>query len=485
MLTSQRLLCPNMNSSSSALPRLLSRRSLVLQSTQCLRTRPYVQQRYIQLKGSNRIGRPHNPKDFLQIDPSKHHNPLDNVTIRAQNRYAGRKDHNTLVKLFGALTVTLGGLWYTASWIEIPPEEGSPADLERKRIAREEAARGKGRGSGSNLREWLAGESSFGSAMRTPMAADAPKDTPDTFQGRPIVVAPGGEKLVAHDQRTGEDIELVPTGTSSVPHFPKTIFLPTQAASEASRTLPAGGNLDIAGHTGEEEYTLVGLGIRTVSFLSIQVYVVGLYVSTASLATLQQKLIKRVNPTASALIPGEKEQLRQALLDAEESSKIWEALLRDTRLGATDRDGVNMALRVVPTRGTDFNHLRDGWVRGITARVQDAQKQGNNEYSDESFGAVKREFEKLLSGKGKAAKGSIVLLTRATDGKLGVLFQAKEKGGEVVEYGSVADERLSRLIWLVYFGGKNVSSEPARKGVADGCVGLVERPVGTVETMVG
>lgn len=433
------------------------------------------------MKGSQRVGRLSEDLTPRHIDPAKHFNPLDNVTIRAQNRYAGRKDHNSLAKVFGALIVSMGGLYWTASMVDLPPAEGSPADLERKRIARDEAARTGSNGSGTSLREYLV-NSTFG--ILEPIAADAPNNGDgETFQGRPIVVAPGGEKLVAHDQRTGEDIELVPTGTSSVPHFPKTIYLPATSQPEASRALPAGGAT--ASHSGEQEYTLVGLGIRTVSFLSIQVYVVGLYVATSSLAALQQKLIKRVNPSASALIPGEKETLRKALLDADTSNEIWESLLRDTSRGPSERDGVDMALRVVPTRGTDFNHLRDGWVRGVTGRVQDAQKQGNEEYSDDSFGMVKREFEKLLSGKGKAAKGSIVLLTRAADGKLGVMFQAKEKGGEVVDFGGVSDERLSRLIWLVYFGGKNVSSEPARKGVADGCVGLVERPVGTVETMVG
>ena len=52
-------------------------------------------------------------------------------------------------------------------------------------------------------------------------------------------------------------------------------------------------------------------------------------------------------------------------------------------------------------------------------------------------------------------------------------FQAKENG-EMVDMGGVGDERIARLVWLGYLGGKNVSSESARKGVVDGLVHLVE-----------
>jgi hypothetical protein len=43
---------------------------------------------------------------------------------------------------------------------------------------------------------------------------------------------------------------------------------------------------------------------------------------------------------------------------------------------------------------------------------------------------------------------------------------------------------VSRLLWLLYLGGQNVSSEDARKNIVEGCIHMVERPVGTVEAMV-
>lgn len=315
-----------------------------------------------------------------------------------------------------------------------------------------------------------------------PERTDARDSANREFQGKPVVIQPG-DKL--------ENVEVVPTGTSYVPYFPKTIHLPTSTGPE---------NIGSAA-----EYALLGLGIRTVSFLSVQVYVVGLYVKTTSLASLQSSLIKHINPSASALIPGEKEALRAALLDPDGSNEIWTRILQ--RKGP---DGVEMALRVVPVRGTDFKHLRDGWMRGVTMRTDEADRRQQqqqrmerearaeesriglprpvdpSEFADETFGLAMREFKNLFSGRGKAPKGSVLTLTRDSEGVFGVFYQPKGKEGEgqFVHIGEVRDERVSRLVWLLYLGGKNVSSEPARRNVVEGCLGIVERPVGTVEGRV-
>ncbi|KAF1958491.1 hypothetical protein CC80DRAFT_491044 [Byssothecium circinans] len=331
-----------------------------------------------------------------------------------------------------------------------------------------------------------------------PTKNDSPRAAVDEFQGKKVVVA-AGDKIIAapasSDHPTASDvdtIELIETGTSYVPYFPKTITLPTSTGPESVES--------------EAEYTLLGLGIRKVSFLRVQVYVVGLYVKTSSLHILQNHLINTVNPTASALIPGEKEDLRKALLDPEKSVKIWESVL--SRKGT---EAVDMAFRVVPTRGTDFKHLQDGWMRGIASRTDEVrrkqadllrqqaaeQKQislpkpvDEGEFSDESFGLAMKDFKGLFQGRGKAPKGSVIILRRDNTGALNVMYQPitktnkGEKMGEVERLGRVADERVSRLVWLLYLGGQNVSSEDARKNIVEGCLGLVERPVGTVETRV-
>ncbi|KAJ8109537.1 hypothetical protein OPT61_g7384 [Boeremia exigua] len=154
-----------------------------------------------------------------------------------------------------------------------------------------------------------------------------------------------------------------------------------------------------------------------------------------------------------------------------------------------------MAFRVVPCRGTDFKHLQDGWMRGIAQRTDDVRRRQAEllrqqavesksialpqpveagEFADESFGAAMKEFKGIFTGKGKAPKGSVVFLHRDARGALDVLFQPlvqggkKEAVGELVRLGGVEDQRVSRLVWLMYLGGANVSSEEARKSVVEG-----------------
>lgn len=141
--------------------------------------------------------------------------------------------------------------------------------------------------------------------------------TPSIKPGTPVILSTAAEK------RAG--VELVPSGTS-VPAFPKTLALPD--STDGTTT----------------EYALVGLGIRTVSFLSIEVYVVGVYIAVDDLATVQEALVRRVHPTATTATLPEREELRKVLADPEEGEKFFGALLREK--------GVRSLLRVVPTRNT-------------------------------------------------------------------------------------------------------------------------------------
>lgn len=311
---------------------------------------------------------------------------------------------------------------------------------------------------------------------------DASSEANATFRGKEVHVVGAGEGKRIVAQGDGQEIELAETGTSSVPHFPRTIHLPTSPESQAGvdggaePNAPENpGNID-----NQEEYTLVGLGIRTVMW--IQVYVIGLYVRTKDISTLQQRLIHRVNPLASTLVPAEKEDLKKKLLDPAESKEIWTELL--------EVPGVKTAWRLSPTRNTDFGHLRDGFVTGINKRTQDSRKLlpgVESEFDAEDFGASIQAFKSIFKG-GKAPKASVLLLLRDQLGALEVWYQQKLDGSgserELDRMGFVPDERISRLIWLNYLGGDKVSSEAARKGVVDGLVGFAGRPIGSVEARV-
>lgn len=305
----------------------------------------------------------------------------------------------------------------------------------------------------------------------------------DEFHGRHVHVIGAGEdkRIVAEGD---QELDLVQTGSGSVPYFPRRVYLPipgsesTKSETDAPNTRVNPGNVQ-----NQEEYTLVGLGIRTVSFLSIEVYVMGLYIRTSDISTLQSRLIHLINPQASTLVPAEKESLKQRMLDPTTSVEIWEQLLRE--------EGIRSAWRVVPSKNTDFAHLRDGWVNGIKRAITEATKavQVNPtaisiaDYENESFGAAMKDFKAMFSG-GRTPKGSVVLLLRDTPGSMEVLFEDPAQNTGIERVGKVQDDRISRLIWMGYLAGKNVSSDAARKAVVDGFIGFASRPVGSVETMV-
>lgn len=275
----------------------------------------------------------------------------------------------------------------------------------------------------------------------------------------------------ALDTSAKVEIEQVPTGTSTIPTFPRTIHISTDAPSST----PAAAN---EGAQPNVEYQLVGLGIRTVSLLSIQVYVVGMYIATSDIAALQERLVHAVaDPVATTLVPEEKDRLKGLLRDPERGEDVWNEIVKDA--------GIRTAFRIVPTRNTDFMHLRDGFVRGITARsAHFANDKKDATFQDESFGEAMAEFKSAFGGgaRRKLAKGEVLLLVRDGQGKMTVWEEDKQ--GHRVKMGVVADERVGRLLWLNYLAGKAVSSEPARQSVIEGVMDYVERPVGTVAAQV-
>ncbi|KAI5919043.1 chalcone-flavanone isomerase-domain-containing protein [Camillea tinctor] len=289
--------------------------------------------------------------------------------------------------------------------------------------------------------------------LTKPKKFDSGGAVPDPFSTE----AGSKRKTVVHD---AQGREIVPTGNSTVPTFPRHLELSTGGGHTAKEQLDGG-----------VEYTLVGLGVRTVSFLGIQVYMVGYYIATPDIAAIQSRLVKEINPIATTLVANEKEELRQALLDPQRGEALWSAVLADVQ--------PRSVFRIVPVRDTDFHHLRDGFVRAIQARS--SQGEHRADYADDAFGVGMRDFRALFN-RGRVPKRKEMLLCRDAAGRLTITYDDGEHGNAVV--GTVDEERISRLLWLNYLAGSKVASEPARTSIVDGIMEFVERPVGTVATQV-
>ena len=85
--------------------------------------------------------------------------------------------------------------------------------------------------------------------------------------------------------------DVVHTGTSTVPTFPRVLDF-----YDDENEIKGNGNGPATSDDRLVEYQLLGLGIRTVSFLGIQVYVVGMYIATDDIAAFQERLIHIIDP---------------------------------------------------------------------------------------------------------------------------------------------------------------------------------------------
>ena len=301
--------------------------------------------------------------------------------------------------------------------------------------------------------------------LEKPVKADSSLPSTDPLAGNNAAE----RKVIVRDE---EGHELVPTGNSTIPTFPRTLKLDSFGGAIAPGAAASGLATTITG-ADKTEYTLVGFGTRTVTFVGIQVYVVGYYVATADVAALQSALTKKVNPIATTLVPGERDQLRTDLLDHAKGEELWDGLLAN---GIPARS----VFRIIPVRDTDFHHLRDSFVRAIQARAGKA--------GDDQFGEAMKQFRQVFNH-GKVPAKKELLLIRDGEGKLSVVYdggsnkkEGKPAGKQLL--GTVADERVSRALWLNWLAGKKVASEPARKSIVEGVMEFVERPIGTVAAQV-
>lgn len=82
----------------------------------------------------------------------------------------------------------------------------------------------------------------------------------------------------------------------------------------------------------------------------------------------------------------------------------------------------SLAVRIDPTRATDFSHWRDAFIRSLSQRVSRFQKDGSLDEAQ-----VERAFKAMdelrtIFAIGKAPKGRALLVHRRSDGKLDYIY---------------------------------------------------------------
>ncbi|KAG7099514.1 hypothetical protein E1B28_001359 [Marasmius oreades] len=178
--------------------------------------------------------------------------------------------------------------------------------------------------------------------------------------------------------------------------------------------------------------TCVGVGVRTVSFLGIQVYSIGFY------ADLNNPNLK-LEPNMTA------------------EQKI-DHIVRTT----------TCVLRIVPTRSTSYSHLRDAFMRAMQSKLSSGGKSGT--ISDDDAAEIASPLRKLKTLFPNTA------LSKHTPFDIFLSEPAPGKHRALVfrDLGSIEHDWVATEFVLHYFEGDG-PSPPMKKAVVDRIQSLYER----------
>ncbi|KAK7058315.1 hypothetical protein VNI00_001946 [Paramarasmius palmivorus] len=170
--------------------------------------------------------------------------------------------------------------------------------------------------------------------------------------------------------------------------------------------------------------TLVGLGVRTVSFLGIKVYSVALY---ADLRNPNLKFEPNMTP----------------------DQKI-EHIIRNSAC----------VIRIVPTRSTSYSHLRDAFMRAMQARMNDGRKNGTlTEENAMEVASPVRKLKTLFPNTALAKHTPFdIFLSQPTPGKPRALIFR--------DLGAIENDWVATEFVLHYFEGDG-PSPPLKKSVVE------------------
>lgn len=161
--------------------------------------------------------------------------------------------------------------------------------------------------------------------------------------------------------------------------------------------------------------SLVGVGVRTVSFLGIQVYSIGFYADLSSPALHIPR----------TMLPDEK----------------IEHIVRNTAC----------LLRIVPTRSTSYTHLRDAFLRALNARLGEAQKHGTLTSDDaQAIAAPLRALKTLFPNSPLAKHASLDLYIPAP-------VPGQPRPLIFRDLGIVQNNWVATELFLYYFAGSGAS----------------------------
>lgn len=184
-----------------------------------------------------------------------------------------------------------------------------------------------------------------------------------------------------------------------------------------------------------QSFSLLGHGVRYVTFLKFKVYGIGVYIADADVAKARSIVSDALGARADALS------------DPQESANVVQKLLDNH---------VRFAVRICPVRNTDYSHLKDGLIKSTLAHPM------SKEHRD-AVGAGLDELRQVFQGrKGSVPKNHLLFLEVLQNGSLLVSYE-DPKRATVVPMGTMSEPLVGQILMLQYLSGKKPLSEELRK----------------------
>ena len=227
----------------------------------------------------------------------------------------------------------------------------------------------------------------------------------------------------------------------------ETLGAPTTDLQPPTKSDPFPSTLNV----GSTAFTCVGTGVRSVTFLQFHVYAVGMYLCNDDLDKARNIL--------------EKHKQNFKLQD----DNLGEVLNSDAGTETVDellRENVRFAVRIVPVRNTDFNHMRDGIVSNIMNRPEARQ------ITDSAFGEGITHLKEKFGRKGKFPKGNIMIWCRDLNGGMDSYYGSSDS--KLDHLCSVESPDVSRCFFLQYLTGEKPNSPTLKERTLDCLATLVK-----------
>ncbi|KAL7664367.1 Altered inheritance of mitochondria protein 18, mitochondrial [[Candida] zeylanoides] len=207
------------------------------------------------------------------------------------------------------------------------------------------------------------------------------------------------------------------------------------------------------------DFELLGWGVRSVTFLGVKVYGIGLYVAAPDVALAARIVRQNAEAAALSAAPSAAPTLAAVLADPERSTAFVAQLL-DAH--------VRFSVRICPVRNTDFTHLKDGLIKSILSHPLAKADSPLRERVGNGLDQLRSVFQ---GHKGSVPKNHVLWLEILTNGQLAVSYE-DTKRGELRALGQVQEPAVAKVLFLSYMSGRKPLSEPLRKSCNDGFMRL-------------